>query len=225
MCAIRCDGYGLTQRHQATKEDHSARAAFVMGSHRGLPLHDPCPRSRGLNPPPAASRPPPPAGDTQARTRQSHVRRTCFLPAGDTQARTRQSCVRCSCPPLAEVNRHWLIRGGCFPSLVAALLRQAVLRHNRSYPKTGPLLTFIYNSIYPNIYGFSTRLAGGTGPGAAPEPAGRRLLTSFRASRNPVGIRAHDVTPPFNVFSAQAGIQWVRVVVQGYGSGPLLSQG
>ena len=196
-----------------------------MGSHRGLPLHDPCPRSRGLNPPPAASRPPPPAGDTQARTRQSHVRRTCFLPAGDTQARTRQSCVRCSCPPLSEVNRHWLIRGGCFPSLVAALLRQAVLRHNRSYPKTGPLLTFIYNSIYPNIYGFSTRLAGGTGPGAAPEPAGRRLLTSFRASRNPVGIRAHDVTPPFNVFSAQAEIQWVRVVVQGYGSGPLLSQG
>jgi len=187
LCAIRCDGYGLTQRHQATKEDHSARAAFVMGSHRGLPLHDPCPRSRGLNPPPAASRPPPPAGDTQARTRQS--------------------CVRCSCPPLSEVNRHWLIRGGCFPSLVAALLRQAVLRHNRSYPKTGPLLTFIYNSIYANIYGFSTRLAGGTGPGAAPEPAGRRLLTSFRASRNPVGIRAHDVTPPFNVFSAQAGIQ------------------
>ena len=112
LCAIRCDGYGLTQRHQATKEDHSARAAFVLGSHRGLPLHDPCPRSRGLNPPPAASRPPPPAGDTQARTRQSHVRRTCFLPAGDTQARTRQSCVRCSCPPLSEVNRHWLIRGG-----------------------------------------------------------------------------------------------------------------
>jgi len=31
--------------------------------------------------------------------------------------------------------------------------------------------------------------------------------------------------PSFDVIPAQAGIQWVRVVVPPYGSGPLLAQG
>ena len=40
--------------------------------------------------------------------------------------------------------------------------------------------------------------------------------TSFRASRNPAGPRAHEETAFFNVIPAQAGIQWA--------SGPLLSR-